>query len=169
MLTYLFIFLAKIVEVSMSTLRTVLLTRGEKLYAAMIGFCEVIIWLLIIGSVLDGIRQDPVRMVVYALGFACGNYVGSTLEERLALGLMTINVIVSEEDTQVMVDLLRQAELGVTTVGAHGINNDKTLLIIHVKRRRKNEVVKLIQGCSINAMITVNDTKVVYGGFGLRK
>jgi uncharacterized protein YebE (UPF0316 family) len=169
MLTYLFIFIAKIIEVSLATLRTVLLTRGEKLYAAMIGFCEVIIWLLIIGNVLDGIREDPLRMFVYALGFACGNYVGSTIEEKLAIGLMTINVIISKEDTEKMVELLRQAELGVTTVSANGINNDKTLLIIHAKRKRKNEIIKLIQSCNINTMITVNDTKTVYGGYGVRK
>jgi uncharacterized protein YebE (UPF0316 family) len=169
MLTYLFIFVAKIIEVSFSTLRTVLLTRGEKLYAAVIGFFEVTIWLLIIGNVLNGIREDPIRMFVYAFGFACGNYVGSTIEEKLALGLMTINVIISKDDSEMMVELLRKAELGVTTLSANGINDDKTLLIIHAKRKRKNEIMKLIQNSNINAMITVNDTKTVYGGYGVRK
>lgn len=169
MLTYILIFLSKIVEVSLGTLRTVLLTRGEKLWAAVIGFFEVLIWLFVVGNVLVGIKEDPFRMFIYAFGFACGNFIGSTIEEKLAIGIVTINVTVQERDSFKIVEILREAGLGITTIDASGINDDRTMLIVHVKRKRKDEVIKLIRKAGINAMITITDTKSVYGGYGLKK
>lgn len=169
MITYILIFTSKIIEVSLGTLRTVLLTRGEKLWAASIGFFEVIIWLLVVGNVLVGIKEDPFRMFIYALGFACGNFIGSSIEEKLAIGIVTINITVPEKDSLKIVDLLREAGLGVTTIDAGGINDDRTMLITHVKRKRKDEVINLIKKSGIEAMISISDTKTVYGGYGIKK
>lgn len=169
MLTYVLIFMAKILEVSLMTLRTVFITRGEKLYGAMIGFFEVSIWLYVIGNVLVGIKDDPIRMVVYALGFACGNYIGCTIEDKIALGLLTINIIVTEEDAKKLVKILRENHVGVTEIDAEGINDHKKLLIIHAKRKRKNEIIKLIGSTDVSSVISINDIKTVYGGYGLKK
>lgn len=169
MLICILVFFAKIVEVSLTTVRTVLITRGEKLYASIIGFVEVFIWLYIIGTVLVGINDQPLRMVAYALGFACGNYIGCVLEDKLALGLMTINAIVSEKDGEALAHILRAENVGVTLVEAEGLKEEKKMLILHVKRKRKCQIVKLIQNSGINAVISLMDTKTVYGGYGLRK
>lgn len=169
MFTCILIFFAKIIEVSLTTVRTVLITRGEKLYASIIGFVEVLIWLYVIGTVLVGINAEPLRMVAYALGFACGNYIGCILEEKLALGLMTINAIVSEKDGETLADILRAEKVGVTIVEAEGLKEEKKMLILHVKRKRKSQIVKLIQNSKINAVISLMDTKTVYGGYGIRK
>ncbi len=169
MLTYLIIFMAKILEVSFATVRMVLLTRGEKLYASIIGFVEVTIWLLVVGNVLNGIQEDPIKIVVYALGFSCGNYLGSLVEEKLALGVITLNVIVSEEDGEVLLKYLRDADVGVTSVQGEGLNSKKTLLMIHVKRKRKKEILKLIEDSDVKCVVSITDTKTVYGGYGIRK
>ena len=169
MFTCILIFFAKIIEVSLTTVRTVLITRGEKLYASIIGFVEVLIWLYVIGTVLVGINEEPLRMVAYALGFACGNYIGCILEEKLALGLMTINAIVSEKDGETLADILRAENVGVTIIEAEGLKEDKKMLILHVKRKRKCQIVKLIQNSQTNAVISLMDTKTVYGGYGIRK
>lgn len=169
MVTYLFIFIAKIFEVSLMTLRTVLITRGEKVYGAIIGFFEVTIWLYLVNKVLVGINEDPIRMVIYALGFACGNYLGSVIEEKLALGLLTISVIVSEADGDILAEHLRKDNIGVTKIKAEGINENKSILMVHAKRRRKNEIIKLIESTNVNAVISINDIKTVYGGYGIKK
>ncbi|WP_139904694.1 DUF2179 domain-containing protein [Clostridium thermarum] len=169
MLTYLLIFISKILEVSLGTIRTVLLTRGVKLWAAIIGFFEVLIWLLVVGNVLDGIKEDPFRMFMYALGFASGNYIGSTIEEKLAIGIVTINITVQEKDSAKLLEMLRGAGLGVTTLEAGGINDDKMILITHTKRKRKNEIIKMIRKSGIDAMISISDTSSVYGGYGIKK
>lgn len=167
MLNYIFIFFAKILEVSLMTLRTVLITRGERLYAALIGAIEVSIWLYVISTVLIGIKEDPIKMVVYALGFSCGNIIGSLLEEKLAIGLLTIHVITDNVKGDILADRLRKSGLGITKIMAQGKDNEKYLLIIHAKRKRKNEIVKIIEKEVSNAVISVYDTKTVYGGYGL--
>lgn len=169
MITYLLIFFAKIIEVSLMTVRTVLITRGEKVYGSVIGFFEVSIWLYIISRVLIGIDKDPIKMVVYALGFSFGNYIGCILEEKLAIGVLTINAIASEKDGQELAELLRTEKVGVTIVDAEGLKEDKKMLIIHVKRKRKNEILELIQNSAVKAVVSVMDTKTVYGGYGIRK
>ena len=169
MFGFMFIFFAKIVEVSLTTVRTVLITRGEKLYGSIIGFFEVLIWLYVIGTMLEGINEAPLKMVTYALGFACGNYIGCILEEKLALGLMTLNVIVSVKDGKTLAELIRAENVGVTIVDAEGLKEEKKMLILHVKRKRKSQMLKLIQNSGINAVISLVDTKTIYGGYGIRK
>lgn len=166
---YVLIFFVKIIEVALMTLRVVLITKGEKLYGSIIGFFEVVVWLSLIGSVLVGIEEDPLRMVVYSIGFAVGNYVGSYIEERLALGLMTINIIATEENGKELADILRSENIGVTSVDAEGREKNRSLLIIHAKRKRKSEILKIIENTEIPTVISVNDTKVIYGGYGIRK
>jgi len=168
-ISYLFIFFAKIIEVSLMTVRTVLITRGEKLYGSIIGFFEVSIWLYVVSAVLVGINEHPIKMVAYALGFSCGNYVGCLLEEKLALGILTINAITAQEDGQKLADILREYNIGVTIVDAEGINDIKKMLIIHAKRKKKKQIIKIIENSGINAVISINDTKTVYGGYGIRK
>jgi uncharacterized protein YebE (UPF0316 family) len=169
MIYYVAIFLAKILEVSLMTVRTVLITRGERLYGSIIGFAEVIIWLYVVSVVLVGIKDDPIRMVVYAFGFAFGNYLGSLLEEKLALGILTINVIATKENGEKIAAIVRKQNIGVTGIAAEGINEIKKMLIIHVKRKRRSEVIKLIEGSNINCVISISDTRTVYGGYGMRK
>ena len=124
MFGYILIFFAKIIEVSLSTVRTVLITRGEKFYGSVIGFVEVLIWLYVISAVLIGINEEPFKMVIYALGFACGNYIGCILEEKLALGLITINAIVSEKDGKTLAEILRAENVGVTIIDAEGLKEE---------------------------------------------
>lgn len=169
MIYYVAIFLAKILEVSLMTVRTVLITRGEKLFGSIIGFVEVVIWLYIVSVVLVGIKDDPIRMIVYALGFACGNYLGSFLEDKLALGILTINIIASKENGEKIATILREKNIGVTGISAEGISETKKMLIIHAKRKRKNEIIKLVESTDLNCVISINDTRTVYGGYGIRK
>jgi len=169
MFGFILIFFAKIVEVSLTTVRIVLITRGEKFYGSVIGFFEVLIWLYVIGTMLVGINEAPLKMIVYASGFACGNYIGCILEDKLALGLMTINAIVSGKDGKILAEILRAENVGVTIIDAEGLKEEKKMLILHVKRKRKSEILKVMQDSNINAVISLVDTKTIYGGYGIRK
>lgn len=169
MFIYFLIFFAKIIEVSLATVRTVLITRGEKFFGSIIGFFEVLIWLYLITTVLIGISEEPFKIVAYALGFSCGNYIGCILEDKLALGLITLNIIVSVKDGPTLARTLRAENIGVTIMDAEGLKEAKKMLILHVKRKRKSKVLKLITNTNINAVISLVDTKTIYGGYGIRK
>lgn len=164
---YLFILVLKTVEVSMATLRIVLITKDERVKGAMIGFFEVIMWVILVSTVLTNVTEDPIKVVVYGLGFALGNYVGSIVENKLAIGTTKIEAIVLKEHGRELSTLLRTIGLAVTTVDARGMNNQREILILHVARKRANETVKLIKSFQHNVVITINDIKPVYGGYNI--
>lgn len=163
---YLLILVVKIFEVTLATTRIVLITKGEKLKGAIIGFFEVIIWLLLVSTVLKDITEDPIKILIYALGFALGNYVGSSFEEKLGVGTVRFEVIVKEKDGQELVKLLRDNGFAVTVLTGEGMNFTRNVLIMHVKRKRTNEVVALIKTLQDNVVITINEIKPIYGGYG---
>ena len=166
---YLFILVAKIVEVSLSTIRIVLITKGERAIGAFIGFFEVLLWVFIASSVIKDIASDPLKDIIYALGFGIGNYVGSLLEEKIGLGLSEVQVIVKEEHGYELAEALREKDLGVTLIPGEGKNHSRYLLLMFVPRKRVQSVIKQIRQIQENAVITVSETKPIYGGYGFLK
>jgi uncharacterized protein YebE (UPF0316 family) len=166
-LIYVLIVFAKVIEVSLATVRMVLITKGEKTIGSIIGFVEVILWIYIANAVLNGIADDPLKAVAYAFGFALGNYFGSALESKLGIGLSEITAIVKEDGSQFVIDNLRDLGYAVTTMPANGKVSKRRVLLMFVKRKKVNEVVSRIKELEVNVVITVSDTKPIYGGHGL--
>ncbi len=164
---YLVILVLKTIEVSMATLRIVLITKDERIKGAIIGFFEVILWVFLVSTVLTTITEDPFKVVVYALGFALGNYVGSRLENYLAIGTTSIQAIVLKEHGKELSQMLRNLGFAVTAVDAFGMNFKREILYLHVPRRKVQDTVKLIKSFQNNVVITVNDIKPMYGGYRL--
>lgn len=165
MLMYVVIFLAKIVEVSLQTIRVVLITRGERMIGAIIGFFEVVIWMVIVGNVISDITTDPLKAVAYALGFAAGNYLGSRIEEKLGIGMSEVQAIVLKEHGQELAEAVRQAGFAVTVVEGQGKNFPRNILFMYVRRKRIHDLIETIQSNQTNAVITISEAKPVYGGF----
>ena len=84
----------KIFEVTLGTVRIVLITKGERGKGAILGVIEVIIWVSLVSTVLNNVTEDPIKIVIYAVGFGVGNYCGSLVEEKLAIGTTRIEIIV---------------------------------------------------------------------------
>lgn len=168
-LMYLLIFFAKIIEVSLMTLRIVFITKGERKIGAVVAFVEVSIWLVIVTFVLNDLMADPFKAVFYALGFACGNYMGSWLEGKLGIGLSQVQIIVKDVHGIELASVLRNAGFAVTLVHGEGKNFDRYILFMYVKRKRVKALLELAKATQENAVITVMDTKPLYGGHGMRK
>jgi len=173
-LIYFAIFFAKLIEVSLSTVRNVLVNRGEKLYGAMIGFFEVLIWIIVVSNVLSTLSEDPLKALIYCLAFACGNYAGVIIEGKLALGTACIQVMVAEEavhDDEENVEYddlknqLRKKGFGVTTVKAHGYAREVDIMLIYLKRKSVPEALELIRATTPDALVTVNDVRQIRNGF----
>jgi uncharacterized protein YebE (UPF0316 family) len=164
-LLYLLIFVVKVFEVSLATLRIVLITKDERVKGMFIGFFEVIIWVLVVSTVLQDITSDPFRVVVYALGFAVGNFVGSKVENMFAIGDANIEVITHKLDGKKMAKHLRANGLAVTSVNAYGMNDKREILFMHVPRKRIKQTVELVREFESDVVITVHDIKPVYGGY----
>jgi len=169
MWVYLLIMVAKIIEVSLMTVRVVLITKGERKIGSIIGFFEVMLWIYIASSVLTGIADDPLKAVFYSLGFAIGNFVGSIIEEFIGLGLSEVQIIVKEEDGLELATFIRENGFAVTIVEGMGKNFKRNILFMFIKRKRVKGAVELIKGYQENVVITVAETKPLYGGFGISK
>ncbi|MDD4003256.1 MAG: DUF5698 domain-containing protein [Clostridia bacterium] len=162
---YLFIFFGKITEVTLATLRYILINRGERKKGSFIAFFEVTLWLFVAGSVLTGFSEDLIKALLYCVAFALGNFLGSYLEGKLALGLSTVQVICDCENYQQIANLLRQHKLAVTSIDGQGREGSKKILFIHLKRSRITEAVKLLNQISEKLVITITDLRVVSGGY----
>ena len=165
-LLYIIIFCAKIIEVSISTIRLVFINKGERVKGAILGFIEILIWLIVVSSVLNNITEDPIKVFIYAAAFSLGNYLGVTIESKIAVGLASIQVVVNEKSGKVLADILREQGYGVTIIEGKGKNESiKKLLFIQLKRKKIPDAVKLIKQHNPEAYITVNDIKSMLGGY----
>lgn len=165
-LLYLIILVAKIIEVSISTFRIVIINKGERVKGAVLGFVEILIWLLVVSSVLNNITEDPFKILAYAAGFSLGNFMGVTIESKIAVGLASIQCVVNVETGEILAEILRDESYGVTIIDGKGRDESKkTLLFIQLKRKKIPEAIKIIKQTAPNAFITVNDIKSMVGGF----
>ena len=163
---YLFIFFGKILEVSFGTLRIVLINRGERTVGSLIAIVEITLWLLIASSVLTGFKDDFLKGIVYALAFACGNYIGSWLDELFAFGLSSMQVVLPDLASAKEAEAcLRAKGFGVTAVDVHGRDNDHSMLIMTMQRKRLPEALAILEDQCNGAVVTVTDIKTQRGGY----
>ena len=159
---YLFIFLARVCDVSLATIRTLMVVRGQKLYAASIGFVEVIIYILALGKIFSDL-DNPFNLLFYALGFATGNYVGTYLEEKLAVGTFTIQVITLKSPLE-LTEKLREKGYGVTVIEGEGREGKRYILQIILKRKSFGALRKEIDEWDEQAFWTIFDARLTRGG-----
>jgi uncharacterized protein YebE (UPF0316 family) len=158
----LLIFCARICDVSIGTVRYILISRGFKSIAPVFGFFEVIIWLLAIGQVMKNIT-NPICYIAYGGGFAAGTYIGMVIEERMKLGLSIVRLI-TEKPTGEFIARLRRYGYGVTTITAKGATGDVTVIFMVVKRSRISHLLPLIRDFNPNAFFTIEDVRNVSEG-----
>jgi len=162
-LGYLFIFGARILDVSMSTVRMLMIVQGRRVYAAIIGFFEVIVYITALGKVVNGL-SNPGNLLAYALGFACGNYIGIFIEEKIALGNLTAQVVLNGNVDEV-VEELRGKGYGVTVIEGLGKTGIRKILNITLKRKDLSNLHQILNSLDNEAFITVSNTKHISGGY----
>jgi len=163
---YLFIFFGKILEVSFGTLRIVLINRGERTVGSMIAIIEITLWLVVASSVLTGFREDFLKGIVYAVAFACGNYIGSWLDELFAFGLSSMQVVLPNmESAKAAEECLRAKGFGLTSLDVHGRDDDRAMLLMTMQRKRLSEAIALVERSCPGAVVTVSDIKTQRGGY----
>ncbi|MDI6601669.1 MAG: DUF5698 domain-containing protein [Thermoanaerobacteraceae bacterium] len=154
--------LARITDVSCATVRTLMLVRGKRTIAAAIGLVESTVYLLALSKVMSSINNVP-NIIAYAVGFASGNYIGSMIEEKIAVGTIMVQVIPSCFDG--IVDDLRKMGYGITVVNGMGKDGPKEVLNITMNRKDLPQIYKYFQEKDCRAFITVLDTRDIRGGY----
>lgn len=166
-LQLLFIFFARITDVSLGTIRMILIIRGDKWTAAIIGFFEILIYTIALGMVV-GALKDPIKLGVFCLGFSLGVLVGSIIEDRLALGYRGVQVII-DRDHGYIVEELRAQGFPITCWEAKGKAGYKIVMNMVLKRNLARLVTEKIYAMEPEAFVVFMEPKHFQGGYIRKK
>ncbi len=164
------IFCARVLDVSIGTFRLLLLVRGKRFFAALLGFMEVMVYMLVLGSILGGGKTlDFPHLLAYCAGYATGNYLGSLLEETLMHGFVLLELITEgDEEGFAMVENLRTAGFGATVVNGEGKCGGRCIVKIVCNRKDVDAASRIIGD---RGFVVLSDVRGVWGGHfrGVRK
>jgi len=158
----LLIFCARIADVSIGTIRLIFISRGLKYLAPIVGFFEILIWLLAIGQIMKNL-SNPACYIAYAGGFAMGNFVGMWIAEKLSLGAVLIRVV-TKKDAAELVEYLKSADYGVTSVDGHGAAGQVKVVFTIVPRCEVKRVADLINKFNPQSFYSIEEVNFVEKG-----
>lgn len=158
------IFAMRIVDVSMGTVRLIVMVRGQRVTAALIGFVEVLMWIVAVGYALQHL-DSAYHIIGYAAGFATGNFVGVTVEERLALGLVVVRAIIPDEADGTTARVLRDHGYAVTELQGQGREGPVDVLNTVVARREAPAVIDVIETHVPRSFVTVEEIRTTRRGY----
>jgi len=156
------IFFARILDQSIGTMRLIFLSKGLKYIAPFLGFFEVIIWLLAIGQIMQHL-DNWVCYVAYGAGFAMGNFIGITLEERLSIGTSIIRVILSSESPE-LIAALKMNDFGLTILDADGAKGKVKIIFSIIRRKEIPVFLNTLHEYHPTAFYTIEDVKAAKEG-----
>ena len=162
----LIILVINIVYVSLSTVRMILTLKGQEYIAATIGTFEIMLYTVGLGLVLDNLDRIE-NLIAYGLGYGIGVIVGSKIEERLALGYITVNVITANPDLE-FTRKLREKGYGVTSWEAYGMDGDRLAMQILTPRKYELGLYETIKQIDPKAFIISYEPKHIKGGFWVK-
>lgn len=153
------IFFARICDVTLGTLRIVFVSKGNKTVAPILGFLEVLIWLVAITQVMENLN-NVASYLAWAGGFAMGNFLGLRVEQKLALGQMVVRIITVEPANQ-LIDRLKGHGYRLTCIDARGTRGKVNLLFLIVKRKKLQHVIDIVRDYNPHAFYSVEDVRSV--------
>ena len=158
----LLIFFARVCDMSLDTIRVIFMSKSIQYLPAIIGFFEVIIYLVAIGQVMNNLT-NAVCYIAYGAGFAAGTFIGMAIEERLSLGLMSVRIITKEDPAELM-QFLRSNNYGVTSIDGEGGTGKVKMVFTIIKRQDLKQVIGIIKDFHPNAFYSVEEVKSVTEG-----
>jgi len=153
----LLIFLARVFDVTLGTMRIIFTSRGMRNLAPMLGFIETFIWIVAVSSIVKH-AQNVVAFIGYAGGFATGTYVGMLIENKLAVGTLTVRAII-RRDPRELIETLHNAGFGVTAVDGHGSSGDVRIIYSTVKRADLPAIIDIFHRTLPGAFLSVEEVR----------
>jgi uncharacterized protein YebE (UPF0316 family) len=156
------IFLSRIADQSIGTMRLIFLSKGYRYIAPMLGFFEVIIWLIAVSQIMKHL-DNALCYIAYGAGFAMGNFIGMTLEERISIGTVLVRIIPTM-NTDDLIEELRIHDFGLTTIDAEGSRGEVKIFISIINRKDLKEYISIINTVHPNAFYTIEEVKTINQG-----
>jgi len=162
--TAILIFLLRIGDVSIGTVRVLYTVRGKRVVSTALGFVESLVWIFAISRLMKTVNENPINMVAWAIGFATGTAVGITLEQWIATGQVMVRIISVYHSAELR-RALHEMGFGVTAVEGEGKDGSILILFVVAPRRRTKEVSKMIDQIDPEAFMTVEPISHATGGY----
>ncbi len=158
----LLIFTARVLDMTLGTIRIIFVSRGRKFLAPIFGFFEIIIWLFAIGQIMQHLTNITYYLA-YALGFTTGIFVGITIEEKMAMGTVVVRII-TKKDAHELIEYLKSAGYGVTSFDGQGGTGQVKLIYTTIKRKDTNSVVEIIKMFNPKAFFSIEEVRLANEG-----
>ncbi len=153
------IFLARAADVSMAAVRIIFVSRGIRALAAVIGFFEMLIWLIGISQIMQNLN-NPISYIAFAGGFSMGTFVGITIERKIAIGNLAVHFITSKNPASLL-RYFRAKGYGATTIDGHGTAGPVKIIFVIVRRKLLDNVLDIIKRFDRDAFYTIEDVRGV--------
>lgn len=162
--------IAKIIEITIQSLKTCMMVKGQRLKAAGLGFIECVIWGLVISTIIGTLGDNLFLLLFYCVGYASGLFLGSTLENKIALGTSNLQLIANDCNTKIIIEYLKENGRGYTVFDGHGSKDKMNMILIVLPRRDSLNVLREIRSLTQNNVFVVASEVSKYaGGYGMVK
>lgn len=161
---YLLIFVAKVLEIALGTLRMIVIANGKKWLGAFLQLANALVWIFSTGAVLTGINDDWLKIAIFAIGSFAGSYVGCYIEEKLAMGSNLLTCVTSYQNPD-LADTLRTSGYAVTILKGFGMEAEKNIYLIMTPRKKRHQAVLILKQYDPNCMIVSESAVSVAGGY----
>lgn len=161
---------AKIVEITIQSLKTCMMVKGQRLKAAGLGFIECTIWGLVISTIIGTLGDNYFLLLFYCCGYATGLFLGSTIENKIALGTSNLELIASDDSTKKITEYLREQNKGYTVFEGHGSTDKMNMIFVVLPRKETPKILKGIRAsCDNQVFVAVSEVSKYAGGYGMLK
>ena len=161
---------AKIVEISIQSLKTCMMVKGQRLKAAGLALVECTIWGLVISTLIGTLGDNIFLLGFYCVGYATGLFLGSTIEGKIALGTSNLQLVANDESTEKIKEYLKEKGKGFTVFEGHGSLDKMNMIFIVLPRKEAARTVKEVRSiCDNNVFVAVSDVSKYAGGYGMVK
>ena len=157
LITYILIFTFKVIENTLSTLRIIVVSNGKKIIGAILQGIASIVWVISTSLVVINIQKDPLKILAFTSGALIGSYIGSIIEEKLALGTNIITTIINKNLTEKIIYALKKQKHEAIILNGKNIYEQKNILLIIVKRKQNQNIIKLIKNIDKSAKIIIEN------------
>ncbi len=161
---------AKIIEISIQSLKTCMMVKGQRLKAAALGFIECIIWGLVISTIIGTLGDNILLLLFYCAGYAAGLFIGSTIENKIALGTSNLELIANDESTEKIIAFLKANNRGYTVFDGYGSTDKMNMIFIVLPRKEAPRLLRDIRRiCDNNVFVVASEVSKYAGGYGMVK
>ena len=161
---------AKIIEISIQSLKTCMMVKGQRLKAAGLGFLECTIWGLVISTIIGTLGDNLFLLLFYCVGYAAGLFIGSTIEGKIALGTSNLQLIANDENTEKIKEYLKENNKGYTVFEGHGSTDKMNMIFIVLPRKEAPKLLKTLRKmCNNKVFVVASEVSKYAGGYGMIK